>query len=356
MLRDAEAAAERLGDRRRLGRIWGGIGNLLCFAGRRAESEAISERARTAGEAIGDLSSQIMANTNLGLNAYSAGDYRRAEAFQNRILGLIPRERFRERFGRALLPAVNALSNLAAALVQRGVFDDAVRHCQAAIELAEEVGHPYSLGVAAWHLGGVYTLRGDPAQARPILSRVRSVAEELTIGFLIPAVTLELSALSVLEGRAQDALSLVPEARAAIEEVGLRWWEALAELRMGEALFAAGCVDEARIAATRALDLAHERGEQGREAWALRLLGDIAADPRLPVANEAESHYRQALALAERLEMRPLVAHCHLGLGRLYRRTDQETRAREHLTAATTMYREMGMAFWLVQAERAEFS
>ena len=49
---------------------------------------------------------------------------------------------------------------------------------------------------------------------------------------------------------------------------------------MGEALFAAGRVDEARAAATRALDLARERGEQGHEAWALRLLGEIAAHPR----------------------------------------------------------------------------
>ncbi len=137
------------------------MGNLLCFAGRRAESEAISERARAAGEAIGDLVSQISANMNLGLNAYSAGDYRRAQAFQERILGLIPPERFRERFGRALLPAVNALSNLAAALAQRGVFDDAVRHGQAAIELAEEVGHPYSLAVACWNVGRIHTLRGD---------------------------------------------------------------------------------------------------------------------------------------------------------------------------------------------------
>ena len=49
--------------------------------------------------------------------------------------------------------------------------------------------------------------------------------------------------------------------------------------------------------------------------------------------------------------MRPLVAHCHLGLGKLYRRTDKRKRAREHLTTATTLYREMGMAYWLEQAE-----
>jgi hypothetical protein len=49
--------------------------------------------------------------------------------------------------------------------------------------------------------------------------------------------------------------------------------------------------------------------------------------------------------------MRPLVAHCHLGLGKLYRRTDKCERAREHLTTATMMYREMGMTYWLEKAE-----
>ena len=49
--------------------------------------------------------------------------------------------------------------------------------------------------------------------------------------------------------------------------------------------------------------------------------------------------------------MRPLVAHCHLGLGKLYRRTGDRAKAQEHLTTATTMYREMGMSFWLEKAD-----
>jgi hypothetical protein len=53
--------------------------------------------------------------------------------------------------------------------------------------------------------------------------------------------------------------------------------------------------------------------------------------------------------------MRPLVAHCHLGLGKLHRRAGDDTKAREHLTTAATMYREMGMTFWLEKAE-AEMS
>ena len=49
--------------------------------------------------------------------------------------------------------------------------------------------------------------------------------------------------------------------------------------------------------------------------------------------------------------MAPLVAHCHLGLGTLSRRTGDPAKAAEHLTTATTMYRQMGMTFWLEKAD-----
>jgi len=86
-------------------------------------------------------------------------------------------------------------------------------------------------------------------------------------------------------------------------------------------------------------------------AHALYVLGDIESHPDRFDAETAEAKYREALALAEPRGMRPLVAHCHLGLGRLYRRTGQREKAREHLTTATTMYREMGMTYWLEKAE-----
>jgi hypothetical protein len=80
------------------------------------------------------------------------------------------------------------------------------------------------------------------------------------------------------------------------------------------------------------------------------LLGDIATHPGQFDAERGRADYRQALALAEPRGMRPLVAHCHLGLGKLNRRTKRE-QSQEHLTTATTMYREMGMTYWLEQAE-----
>jgi hypothetical protein len=80
-------------------------------------------------------------------------------------------------------------------------------------------------------------------------------------------------------------------------------------------------------------------------------LGDIATRPDRLEADLGEASYRKSLALAEPLKMRPLIAHCHLGLRRLGRLVGRHRRAREHLILAATMYREMGMAFWLARAD-----
>jgi tetratricopeptide (TPR) repeat protein len=121
---------------------------------------------------------------------------------------------------------------------------------------------------------------------------------------------------------------------------------------LAEGYLLAGRPDEAKRTADQALELAREREERGFEAWALRLQAEIAATAT-SIGEVAETRYREAMALATELEMRPLVAHCHLGLGKLYRRTGDRAKADDHLNTAMTMYREMGMTFWLEQAEAA---
>ena len=79
------------------------------------------------------------------------------------------------------------------------------------------------------------------------------------------------------------------------------------------------------------------------------IAGAMALEPG--AESEALEAYREASLIAERLGMRPLLAHCHLGLGKVHRRTGEREHALEHLTTATAMYREMDMRFWLEQAE-----
>jgi tetratricopeptide (TPR) repeat protein len=120
---------------------------------------------------------------------------------------------------------------------------------------------------------------------------------------------------------------------------------------LSESYLLAGRLEDARQRAAQALDLAHQYQQRGQQAWALWLLGESTARQASPDDESAVGHYRQALALAEELGMRPLQAHCHRGLGTLYARQGQQAQARAALAASIAMYRSMEMTFWLSQAE-----
>ena len=152
-------------------------------------------------------------------------------------------------------------------------------------------------------------------------------------------------------GKASEALSRLHEGGQILERqaaggmVGNRGW---IYHSLGRASLLLGRLDEARRMAESAVEASPSH--PGFAAHALHLLGDIATHPDRFDTESAETHYREALALAEPRGMRPLVAHCHLGFGNL-RRTGKQAQAQEHLATATTMYREMGMTYWLEKAE-----
>src|SRR5262249_17789119 len=142
----------------------------------------------------------------------------------------------------------------------------------------------------------------------------------------------------------------------ALLEAGTTMWErlgmmtTLAELlaHSAEGLLLASDVAKAREVSTRALELSRRLPELGSEAWALYALGRIASALG---EDDAAQLYEQSWARAEAQGMRPLVGRCHLGLGEVFRRAGRRDQALEHLSAASTFFREMDMAFWLEKAE-----
>jgi tetratricopeptide (TPR) repeat protein len=126
---------------------------------------------------------------------------------------------------------------------------------------------------------------------------------------------------------------------------------ALLAARLSESYRLTGRIEDASALAEQALALARAHQERGHEAYAVRLLGEQAAASDSPL--EAEAYYHQALALADELGMRPLLAHCHGGLGTLYLKIGRLEEARAELSAAIDLYRTMEMTFWLPQAEAA---
>jgi tetratricopeptide (TPR) repeat protein len=166
---------------------------------------------------------------------------------------------------------------------------------------------------------------------------------------LRPQATRLLGGAYLLAGRIDEGVALV---RAAADEVASRrllMQEAAVLGLLGEACLFADRVDEASTTAQRALTLATERGQRGDEVAALHVLGEAAARDSLDIG-ESERHYLAAIALAGELEMRPLLARSHLGIGRLYLRAGDCERAEDHLLTAMRLFIAMDMPLWLRQA------
>jgi tetratricopeptide (TPR) repeat protein len=351
-LREAELLATTLDDQRRLG--W--VSAYMCShhivtGGHMSEVRTFAQKVEAIGEALSDLPLQVVAQYYLVRACHLSGDYRGTEHVCRRLMQLLQGEQSRERFGVAQFPAVDSRAHLAYALGERGVFDEGDAHGQEGIRIAEALDHPFSLVFACLGLAYVKSVRGELSQATRLLERAVGHCRDWNITFYTPIAMASLGHVYAWSGRIGEGVAWLQQAVTAYESAGSGWRHSISVAQLGEAHLLADQVEDARACADHAVMLARQRGERGHEAWALRLLGEIASHHDRPDVAAAETHYGAATALASELGMRPLVAHCHLGLGKLYGRTGTREQAQEHLSTATTMYREMDMRFWLEQAE-----
>jgi tetratricopeptide (TPR) repeat protein len=184
-----------------------------------------------------------------------------------------------------------------------------------------------------------------------VLERALDLVQGASLRLLVPFAAAPLGAAYALAGRTADALPLLEQAVAQAVAMHYMWDHALRTVWLSEAYLRAGRLAEASTQAQRARENSRAHQERGHEAYALRLLGEIAAQRTPPEMEKAEVYYQQALALAEELGMRPLQAHCHRGLGTLYAMRGQLEQACAALSTAIALYRAMEMTFWLLQAE-----
>jgi len=250
-----------------------------------------------------------------------------------------------------MLPSIMSRAFLAWSLSHIGEFETALEIGEEGLLLAESAGQPADVLIATWGAGVAYARRGRAERAILLLERSLDVCRRVGLPMYLHYIGAALGSAYALGGDIDHAINILEDTVAHDRRVGVMPHHALTLASLGDTYVMAGRFDDAAAQATQALAIARAGKEPGHEAYALRLLGEIVRHQPAPNVETARRHYHDALALATELAMRPLVAHCHLGLGKLYRRTGKREQAQEHLTTATTMYREMGMTDWLEQAE-----
>jgi DNA-binding NtrC family response regulator/tetratricopeptide (TPR) repeat protein len=349
LLGEAEVLARALDDRVRLGRVLAEMSGVLRLTGDFDGAMAVGQQALEL--ALGDSALQMQVSYFLGLAYYFIGDFSRAAALLRWNVEAADREAGTPRTGLW----IESQAVLARVLSPLGAFAEGRRYGEEALRLATLEGLGGILISACTCLGELYLTQGDLEHAIRVFDQGLALCRASSYRLFLPTIAAGLGSASALQGRLAEGRALVEEGISENIRTGGLQGQGIADrvAWLSEVCRLAGHHEEALQHAHQALDLAQQQKARGSEARALHQLGVVHAHADPPDVAQAEAHYQQALALAEELGMRPLVAHCHHGLGRLYHQTGRSAQARAALTAAIDLYRAMDMDFWLPETEVA---
>ncbi len=353
VLRETEELAGEHGERPRLGRTYAFLTNYMQVAGDPEAGIEYGRRALAISSEEPDQATDVVATAFLASAYHAVGNYEQALAFAHRNMSLLHGDLVRQRFGMANLPSVYSRVVLVRALAERGDFSQAIGHGLDALKIAEDAHHPLSLTLAWFGMGYLHLRQGGVDNAIAALERAVELAR---VGNPIwfQQIAAWLASAYAARGRTAEAFAIVDRAAEQARQialVGATHGHGIGLLARGEALLEGGRLDEACIAAKEAVEFLTRIHGRGYVAWAQRLLGEISAR-RVPLdPEEGERCFIQSRATAEALGMRPLVAHCRLGLGRLRAAQGRATESRRDLEGAVDLFRELEMETWAKRAE-----
>jgi tetratricopeptide (TPR) repeat protein len=334
LLGEAEVLARALDDRARLGRVLAGMTSSLWQTGDPDGAIAVGRQALDLAVELGDSALQVQASHYLGEVYYAIGNFGRAAELLRRNVEAADRESGTPNTDWRL----RSQAWLARTLSALGAFAEGRRHGEEVLRLATLEGRGNTPITAHGCLGDLYLAQGDLEHATRVYDQGLALCRASDNWNWLATIGAGLGYAYALQGRLTEGRALMDEAISENIRTGTR--NAVNWARLSEVCRLAGRGEEAWQ-------------QSRREELALHQLGVVYAHADSPDVVQAEAHYLQALALAEKMGMRPLVAHCHRGLGRLYGQMGRGEQARVALAAAIDLYRAMDMTFWLPQAEAA---
>jgi class 3 adenylate cyclase/tetratricopeptide (TPR) repeat protein len=352
----AEALARALDDRQRLAqvRVRQAQGSWVIWLRPDGLATAI-ERSREAFDLAvpSDLRTRSYARFLAGAASLALGRLRDAIGEFDAGVELFPATPVDRETQRSALPIrANLRAFQAEAYAALGEFGAALRSAAEAQQIANEIDHPQSRWLASAYSGHVLLAKGEIDAATRMYASGLAIAKDRELIQGVGVTSLGLAHCRFLVGRGAEGMKSIPDNRTPGGTLGqfLRSVGRYGVLPASTYL-AAGLLDEAEAEIAHGLALATAVKARAYQVPLFRLRAEALSMRGFDHRDEAGRYWRQSLELATDLGMRPELAHAHLGLARLLRNAGAHEQAREHLTTATTMYREMDMTYWLEKAE-----
>ena len=349
LLGEAEALATALDDRDRLVQVLAKMGQTRRITGDHDGAIAAGQQALALAVELGERTLQVHVSFHLGQGYQAIGDFGRAAE----LLRWSAEAADQEPGTPSTDMRIESRAWLVRTLSALGAFAEGRRHGEEALHLATMEGRGSTPIIAYGCLGILALAKGDLEHAIRVYDQGLALCRASGNRTWLRPIAAGLGYAAALQGRLAEGQALLEEAISEDIRTGGLSGNPYRVAWLSEVCRLAGRGEEAWQHARQALDLARQQQVRGDEALALHQLGVVLAHADPPDVAQAASYYREALALAEELGMRPLQAHCHRSLGPLYAAIGQWEQARAELWTALTMYQSMDMTFWLPETEAA---
>ena len=339
----AESLAREIDDDARLANVLNYLSALHWIQGQHIKAIELGKKALNFAEKAGHFSYQIATMTHLGIFFFNIGDYPKQIEIHQKVRKLLTGEDAFKQHGLASLPGALSRSMLVLGMAELGSFDKIEEIGNEALEIAERVRNALTLAFVYNFLALSYLRLGEFKPAISLLEKCHELCHYSEVQSMYSVTVGSLGYAYLLAKEPQRALTLLEDGT---KEDNLRasFWPTHPLIILADVYRAADKVSEAAETVSRALKISDQRGERGFEAWALLVMAGIknAAQQH----EEAINWNQRALQQASDLSMRPLVAHCHLGLAESYLHLGNEKQAQFENETALEMYQSLGMTYW----------
>ena len=350
-LQRAAALAESSGDTRRHGKIFSYLAQSFRLRGDYAGAIEAGQKAIEIGRTFDDPGIQAPANFHLGQAFFHLGDHGRAAEYQSNNIKLLNGDLLKDRLGMAGIPAVFSRGYLSWSLAELGRFPEAIEAWQQAMQVAEEVKHPFSEAFAKYCGGFIYLRKGEIERAIAQLEPGFALYRSMHLRLELPFVASFLGIAYAYEGRHSDGIAMAEQAVNEMNSLRIESGRSWIVGFLGYTYLIAGQLGRAIELTQQANELARLHGERGWTAWTNYLIGLVRLAEGATGFEKGLAVFKESKEIAQTLKLRPLLARLELGLGQLHRRAGHKDTARNHLTHSVSLLREMQMPIWLQKAE-----
>jgi predicted ATPase len=344
-LHAAHILATQLGDESRQARVLYWVGRIEYVLGNPQVAIEYAERSLKLAEQLGDDALTALPVNLLGRLYWQQGGLTQASA-------LLERSTEQMLLLENLNDAATTAGFAGAALADAGEFDRAVVRADQGVQLANEIQNPFARAAAHYFRGHVRSDRGEWSAAIDDFLEARRIAEHVGDRFRVYAVKVYEGRAHTMMGDATRGRVILEECIATAEQIGTKLFLSRPNAFLAECFLALGEVESASLVAHEGVRLAEEVGERHGSALARRALAETLMRRRPPDLAKAEEMLLAAIRIQQENGEKPELARSYVVQANLLTAKEEMGKAREVLSEAVTMFREMGMAWDLNRAEQ----